>query len=123
MLTHQLTALITATSRTAPIPTRTVRDTWDWLLIAIGIAAGVTGVLAGLTAIAGFSLWTLRQRRRPEVEFLWQISRTGQFSDLEPWDPNDHPIIGIGQTVLVEASVINVWRCGWREVPNELCRF
>jgi hypothetical protein len=77
------------------------RDIWDVLALIVGL-------IAGGTAIVGFTLWILNLRRRPEVEFLWNISLTGARPGFRAWPQSDAPVIRVGETILVEASVHNI---------------
>ena len=61
-----------------------------------------------VTALVGFGYWAVAQRRRPEIQFLWQISESGRTADLRPWEPHEIPTITPGQGILIEASVCNV---------------
>jgi hypothetical protein len=77
------------------------RDKWDWVVLGVGLAAGAT-------AIVGFLFWIARQRRRPEVDFLWRLASTGDPARFARWMQDDNAKITVGDTILVEASIQNI---------------
>lgn len=89
------------------------RDPWDVVVLAVGIVAGIT-------AIIGFGYWILAQRRRPEVQFFWQISTTGSVTDLRPWPQDEPPEVVVGATILVET---NIWNIGDATAMHALSNF
>ena len=77
------------------------RDGWDWAALAVGLATGVTAIIA-------FLFWIRRQRSRQEVEFLWRIATSGAPDGFRDWRQDDAPELRVGTTVLVEASIHNI---------------
>jgi hypothetical protein len=78
-------------------------------LTAEGLFAFLGAVASGV-ALVGFVPWALQQRRRPEVEFLWRLSTTGELG-VADWPSDDVPLVPeveAGTTIVVEASIKNV---------------
>src|SRR4051794_33487034 len=77
------------------------RDFWEWAALTLTI-------LASITAVLGFAFWILRQRRRPEIYFLWRFSPTQNAADLRPWPPDSQPTVKVDQWFIAEASFCNI---------------
>lgn len=86
----------------------TTRDSWDWLSIALGLAAAFAAVVA-------FVPWALAHRRRPEVRVFWGFS-PDSAADLAPW-PNAMPTLTVDKPVLVSVALRNVGDA----VATDLC--
>jgi hypothetical protein len=79
----------------------TERDLADWLVLAATLAAFVTGSVS-------FLVWIREQFRRPEFEYRWRISPTGDVDGLVDWKADTEGTVPAGATILVESSIRNV---------------
>lgn len=93
-----------ASPTTSPLlvpPTVPERDVWNWLVLW-------TTVIGFGFATATFIVWLLTNRRRPELQFLWEYKRANPET-FSVWEPDD--ILGVHPGERLDIKGI-VSKCG-----------